>query len=139
MDTDDTWKTQTTALGALIRTQRALADLSLREMATMTNVSNAYLSQVERGLHEPSLRVLRAIADALHVPADQLLAQAGLLREQPAAGSDPDDPDAPPQPSGKGPGRAPSTEASILADPALSEEQRQALLGVYRSFVPQDE
>lgn len=124
MESNDAWKAQTTALGAFIRGQRALADLSLREMATLTHVSNAYLSQIERGLHSPSVRVLRAIADALRVPADQLLAEAGLLAPEPEQG-------APPTPSAAG-----SAEEAILADPALTEEQRQALIGVYRSFLP---
>lgn len=134
MSDDDAWKAQRNALGAFIRTQRALADLSLREMATMTKVSNAYLSQIERGLHQPSLRVLRAIADALQVPADQLLAEAGLLRPEPSPGG-------PSPESEPAPATAPtatSTEDAILADPALSDDQRQALLSVYRSFVPRD-
>ena len=65
-------------LGAYIRTQRHLADLSLRQLAAMTNVSNAYLSQIERGLHQPSVKVLRSIADALNLSGETLLARAGL-------------------------------------------------------------
>ena len=65
-------------LGEYIRLQRQMADLSLRGMAELTKVSNAYLSQIERGLHQPSLRVLQAIAEALDIPADTLLAQAGV-------------------------------------------------------------
>ena len=60
-------------LGRFLREQRALASLSLREMARMAQVSNAYLSQVERGLHAPSLRVMRALADALEVPVEDLV------------------------------------------------------------------
>src|SRR6201991_3679081 len=71
------WVAQMNALGEFIRAQRRLANLSLREMASMTSVSNAYLSQVERGLHQPSLKVLRSIADALHLSTDQMLSQAG--------------------------------------------------------------
>jgi transcriptional regulator with XRE-family HTH domain len=48
------------APGAFIRAQRTLANLSLRQLAELTRASNPYLSQVERGLHEPSVRVLRA-------------------------------------------------------------------------------
>jgi transcriptional regulator with XRE-family HTH domain len=106
-------------LGALLRAQRTAADLSLRQLAELTNVSNAYLSQLERGLHEPSLSVLRAITAALDVPLGPLLMRAGLL--EPLTG------DAPPP--------APSTEAAIRQDPALSEPQRLALLSVYRSFM----
>ena len=73
------WDTQREALGAFIRTQRKLANLSLRQLAEMTSLSNPYLSQVERGLHQPSVRVLKLISDALNVSAETLLAQAGLV------------------------------------------------------------
>lgn len=106
-------------LGGYIRVQRQLADLSLRQLAGMTKVSNAYLSQVERGLHQPSLRVLRSIADALNLSADTMLAQAGLIDVVVAA----DDA-----------GARSGTEAAILDDPDLSPEDRQALLRVYRSL-----
>jgi transcriptional regulator with XRE-family HTH domain len=114
---DDPWKPQLAALGALLRAQRQAADLSLRELSERTRVSNAYLSQLERGLHEPSLGVLRAIATALGLPLGSLLARAGVLEEAEPA-----------------PARA--TEAAILADPELSEAQRTAMLSIYRSFVP---
>lgn len=119
----DQWRTQTEALGAFIRAQRQLADLSLREMATMTDVSNAYLSQIERGLHQPSVRVLSAIAKALRVSSDELLAEAGLRESET-------------EPTGTG--HVCSTIEAIMADPRLTEDQRQALLGVYRSFVSTD-
>src|SRR5215218_9456258 len=76
---EDPWRSQMAALGAFIRTQRAMGSLTLRELAARTDVSNAYLSQIERGLHEPSIRVLHSIAAALGVPLDLLLAHAGLL------------------------------------------------------------
>ena len=104
------------ALGGFIRAQRQLVKLSLREMAAMTSVSNAYLSQIERGLHQPSLKVLRSIADALHLSTEQLLSQAGWRDTAPAP-----DPD--------------TTEDVIVRDPRLSPAQRAALLSVYRSFV----
>lgn len=94
------------------------AGLSLRELAGLSTVSNAYLSQIERGLHEPSLSVLSSIADALDVPLESLLGQAGMLG------------------GGEDTGRVHDTEAAILEDPDLSEPQRIALLSVYRSFVP---
>ena len=75
----DSWQAQREALGAFIRTQRQMANLSLRQLADLTSLSNPYLSQVERGLHEPSVRVLKAISDALNVSAETLLAQAGLV------------------------------------------------------------
>lgn len=120
---DAHWRTQAEALGAFIRAQRQLADLSLREMATMTDVSNAYLSQIERGLHQPSVRVLSAIALALRVSPDELLAEAGLRG--------PADPGSP--------AHVCSTVEAISHDPRLTDDQRRALLGVYRSFVPTDE
>jgi transcriptional regulator with XRE-family HTH domain len=95
------------------------AKLSLRELAERTNVSNAYLSQLERGLHEPSLTVLRSIASALDVPLSSLLDRAGLLERG--------DGDAEPVMR--------DTEAAILSDRELTEPQRTALLSVYRSFV----
>lgn len=120
MVSGDRWQAQLEALGALLRAQRVAADLSLRQLAKLTEVSNAYLSQLERGQHEPSLRVLKAIAAGLGVPLESLLAGAGLL-EHPA-----DD---------AGPGLR-ETEAAIMRDPELSEPQRTALLSVYRSFMP---
>jgi transcriptional regulator with XRE-family HTH domain len=117
------WSAQINALGGFIRAQRQLAKLSLREMAAMTSVSNAYLSQVERGLHQPSLKVLHAIADALQLSTEQLLSRAGWVSTPPGEA-------APPATAG-----ATSTEDAIRADPRLSPEQRVALLGVYRSFV----
>ncbi|WP_214402684.1 helix-turn-helix domain-containing protein [Pseudonocardia lacus] len=112
-------------LGEFIRAQRQLARLSLREMAAMTSVSNAYLSQVERGLHQPSLKVLQSIAEALQLSTEQLLGQAGW-----ATGAEKDAPAAQPAPIG--------TEDAIRADPRLTPEQRTALIGVYRSFVGDD-
>jgi transcriptional regulator with XRE-family HTH domain len=116
---EDAWEAQMQALGEFIRTQRSLARLSLRELAGLTDISNAYLSQVERGLHEPSVRVLKAIAEALDLSSETLLAHAGLLRDgdgRPGAAS------------------VERTEATIRADPTLSEDQKEALLAVYRSY-----
>jgi transcriptional regulator with XRE-family HTH domain len=110
------WTAQMNALGEFIRAQRQLANLSLREMASLTSVSNAYLSQVERGLHQPSLKVLHSIAAALQLSTEQLLAQAGWA-------------------SGAREAVGGGTEEAIRTDPRLSPEQRAALLGVYRSFV----
>jgi transcriptional regulator with XRE-family HTH domain len=118
---DASAKTALEALGALLRAQRLAAELSLRELSARTNVSNAYLSELERGLHEPSLRILRSIASALGTPLGSMLAGAGVLGDE-----EEDD---------RQPGVG-ETEAAILRDPALSEPQRMALLSVYRSFVP---
>ena len=104
-------------LGGLLRAQRIAADLTLRELAERTKVSNAYLSQLERGLHEPSLSVLRAISSALGVPLGPLLTRVGMLE------------------AGEGESALRETEAAILRDPELTEPQRTALLSVYRSFM----
>jgi len=119
-DPFDPWKAQVEAFGRYLKTQRQVSDLSLRELARMTNLSNAYISQLERGLHEPSLRVLRALADALGIPLETLLAQT-WLRADGAATAD----------------AAAATEAVIRGDAALSEAQKDALLAVYRSYVAQ--
>jgi transcriptional regulator with XRE-family HTH domain len=86
---DDPWKAQLEALGALLRAQRRAADLTLRDLSERTKVSNAYLSQLERGLHEPSLGVLTAIAAALGVPLDSLLTRAGMLERSEGDGEPP--------------------------------------------------
>ncbi len=118
----DPWQSHLEALGGFIRSQRKLANLSLRDLAERTKVSNPYLSQIERGLHEPSVRVLRSIAQALNVSAETLLAQAGLLDDDAGETESP-----------------PATEAAIRADAALSDEQKTALLAVYRSYVAANE
>src|SRR5271166_533961 len=87
----DLWEAQREALGAFIRTQRKMANLSLRQLAELTSLSNPYLSQVERGLHQPSVRVLKAISDALNLSAETLLAQAGLIDAVTGTGPDADE------------------------------------------------
>jgi transcriptional regulator with XRE-family HTH domain len=116
---NDPWKSQMEALGSFIRTQRKLADLSLRELAEMTEVSNPYLSQLERGLHQPSVRVLKSIANALNVSAETLLVQAGLLEDGGEEG---------------GVAAGSRVEAAIRTDPILSDDQKEALINVYRAM-----
>jgi transcriptional regulator with XRE-family HTH domain len=101
-------------IGDLIREQRKLAQLSLREVAAMTRVSNAYLSQVERGLHEPSLRVLNAVAEALKVPLESMVPTA------------PDSADE---------NSTPAVENAVRMDPWLGPDEKTALLTIYRSMV----
>ena len=117
-DPTDPWRTQLEAFGSFVRTQRQLAKLSLRELAELATVSNPYLSQIERGLHEPSIRVIKAIANALDISTETLLAQVGLVGDDEAGG----------RVHG-------ATEAAISADPYLTDGQREALLAVYRSYV----
>jgi transcriptional regulator with XRE-family HTH domain len=118
----DPWNAQLEALGAFIRTQRKLAHLSLRQLAEMTTLSNPYLSQVERGLHQPSVRVLKLISEALNVSAETLLEQAGLL-----SGEEPDGQAASAQ--------AEAVQTAIRADQRLTDEQKAALMAVYDSML----
>jgi transcriptional regulator with XRE-family HTH domain len=124
----DPWQVQREALGAFIRTQRQMANLSLRQLAELTKLSNPYLSQIERGLHQPSVRVLKQISDALNVSAETLMAQAGLIDAVVVdAAGEGDAAEAGPKP--------PPTEDAIRADERLSQEQKAALIAVYRSML----
>lgn len=109
------------AFGEYLRSQRKLAQLSLRQMADLTSLSNPYLSKLERGLHQPSVSAVTTIANALGLPAEQVLAKAAGLVPGFDAGNDSTE--------------RISTEAAIKADPDLSDDQKLALLSVYRSFV----
>ena len=102
------------SLGDYLRDQRVSAQLSLRQLADQTGVSNPYLSQIERGLRRPSAEVLQQIAKALRISAEQLYVQAGILNPEE--------------------GQVRSVELAILADPALTERQKNTLLDVYQSF-----
>lgn len=104
-------------IGEFIRAQRGLAQLSLRQLAKAAKVSNAYLSQVERGVYKPSAKVLKHLSEALHVSAETLYARAGLLDER--------DPDS---------DVSPSVEEAIRLDPRLGTEQKETLIRVYRGF-----
>ncbi|MGO9078287.1 MAG: helix-turn-helix domain-containing protein [Streptosporangiaceae bacterium] len=110
------------ALGAFIRSQRKLANLSLRQLAELTSLSNPYLSQLERGMHQPSVRVLKLISGALDVSAERLLAQAGLLDEKAAE-------------AGDVAARIASVQDAIESDGKLDESQKAALIAVYRSML----
>lgn len=106
-------------LGEYLREQRGQAQMSLRQLAELADVSNPYLSQIERGLRRPSAEVLQQIAKALRISAESLYVRAGIL--------DADE-------SG-----ARMVEDAIALDPRLTERQKTALLDVYRSFVGTDE
>lgn len=101
-------------LGDYLKEQRVNAQLSLRQLAEQTGVSNPYLSQIERGLRRPSAEVLQQLAKALRLSSENLYVRAGIL--------DPDE------------DGVRSVELAILADTALSERQKQSLLDVYKSF-----
>ena len=105
-------------LGAFIRHQRELQKLSMRQLANLAGISNPYLSQIERGLREPSEKVLDALAQNLEISADSLYEHG---RRRPGANGDDDE--------------EPPVVAAIRADPRLTARQRQALLEVYGAFV----
>jgi len=112
----DDWSNRLGVLGATIRRQRQLAQMSLRQLAELAQVSNPYLSQIERGLHEPSVRVVRSIAKALNVSAEELLGDAGMLDDE--ASQSPTS----------------STEEAIRSDSSLTDEQKDSLVSVYRAY-----
>ncbi|MEY3492957.1 MAG: hypothetical protein RL413_375 [Actinomycetota bacterium] len=113
----DDWSNRLGVLGATIRRQRQLAQMSLRQLAELAQVSNPYLSQIERGLHEPSVRVVRSIAKALNVSAEELLGDAGMLDDE--ATTEP---------------LSSSTEDAIRSDASLTDEQKDSLVSVYRAY-----
>ena len=104
-----------TALGEIIRQQRELAELSMRQFAQLAGISNPYLSQIERGLRAPSENVLDGIASALKVSADALYQQAGV---SPPGDAQP----------------ASAVLEAIASDPGLTARQRSALREVYEAF-----
>jgi transcriptional regulator with XRE-family HTH domain len=105
-------------VGEYIADRRRAGELTLRQLAELTGVSNPYLSQIERGLRRPSAEVLQQLAKALRVSAESLYVRAGIL--------DPED------------HPASTVEIAVLADAAISERHKQVLLDVYRSFVAED-
>ena len=119
--TDD-WGRRLDALGVAIRQQRQLAKMSLRQLSELAHVSNPYLSQLERGLHEPSVRVVRSIARALNLSAEELLDRAGMLDDDDVVDDDGDG------------DVATDVESALRNDSHITQEQREALLAVYRSY-----
>lgn len=104
-------------IGGFIRTQREAAQVSVRQLAEKAGVSNPYLSQIERGLRKPSADVLSQIAKALRVSAEVLYIRAGILE----------------------PTETSEVRDAVIADPAISERQKQVLLDIYTSFCQQNE
>ena len=113
---NDNWKN----LGEFIKAQRELANLSLRQLADMADISNPYLGQIERGMYKPSADVLKNIASALRISAEAMYAQAGLLDERPATNEG-----------------AHVVEDAIKLDPALTTDQKETLIRIYRGFTEQ--
>lgn len=99
-------------IGSFIRAQRESAQVSLRQLATLTGVSNPYLSQIERGLRKPSAEVLSQIAKGLRMSSEALYVRAGFLDERP---------------------HSPVRDA-VEADVVLTERQKRTLLEIYETF-----
>jgi len=104
-------------IGSFIRSQRETAQVSMRQLAERSGVSNPYLSQVERGLRKPSADVLRQIAKALRVSAEVLYVQAGILEPRDSS----------------------QVRDAIVTDTEITEPQKQVLLDIYASFTQQNE
>jgi len=100
-------------LGEFIREQRRTAQISVRQLAKLAGVSNPYLSQIERGLRRPSAEIMQQIAKGLRISAEALYVQAGILDERVIGGAVVD---------------------AILADPTITERQKQVMVEVYDSF-----
>lgn len=104
-------------IGSFIRAQRETAQVSMRQLAERSGVSNPYLSQVERGLRKPSADVLAQIAKALRVSAEVLYVRAGILEHSETS----------------------QVRDAIITDTAITERQKQILLDIYASFTQQNE
>jgi len=113
------WREHLKRLGAFLKAQRLQNQLSQRQLARMADLSDAYMSQLERGLHEPSIRVLRALADSLGIRPEQLIMYAAGL----------------PLDTDTAMASSVSTEGAIRADGRLSDDQKRALLSVLKSYV----
>jgi transcriptional regulator with XRE-family HTH domain len=102
-------------VGTFIRSQRERAEMSIRKLAELANVSNPYLSQIERGLRNPSADILQQVANALRISVESLYVRAGILPDLDRSIS--------------------TVPEAIDNDPDLAPEQKVALLNVYESFV----
>ena len=89
--------------------------MSMRQFAGVAGISNPYLSQIERGLRDPSEKVIEGIAEALKVSVETLYEQAGIDRAAE-------------------PEREPAVLVAIREDPRLTGRQRAALVEVYEAF-----
>ena len=107
------------AFGEFVRAQRQLAQVSQRNLARMSGVSDSYLSQLERGNYMPSPQVVKALARAFGLEPRQLYMMLGLMDEAEEGGP-------------------PSVEQAIQLDERLNQAQKESLLGVYRSFIGKD-
>ena len=106
-------------LGRYIKAQREIAQLSVRHLARMAEVSDSYLSQIEKGRHQPSAQVLTNIAKGLSLSPDVLFRMAGWLPTDPV-------------------GNQNAVVTAITMDNRLTDSQRSALVQTYKSMVGDD-
>lgn len=106
-------------LGRYIRAQREMARISVRHLARLSNLSDSYLSQVERGLYQPSADVLKSISKGLDLEPEDLFRRMGWL-------------------VGAEPGEPPSVSTAINADARLTAAEKAALIQMYRTMVNDD-
>ena len=104
------------AFGEFVKAQRRLAQVSQRNLARMSGVSDSYLSQIERGNYRPSPQVVKALAQAFGLKPEQLYTMLGFMDEEKENGQ-------------------PTVEQAIQLDPKLEPAQKDALIRVYRSFL----
>ena len=100
-------------IGGFIREQRDQAQMSVRQLAKAAEVSNPYLSQVERGLRKPSAEILGRIAQGLRISGETLYVRAGILAQR--EGDE-------------------VVTTAIASDGTLTERQRATLLQIYAAF-----
>ncbi len=106
-------------LGAIIREQRELAALPMRQLAEAVGISNPYLSQIERGLRAPSEAVVEALAASLDMSVEDLYRRAGFV-EPPTSDDEP---------------HQSELAEAIAAAPELTTAQRRAMAEIHRSFI----
>ena len=114
-------------VGEIIRRQRELAELSMRQVAAMAGISNPYLSQIEHGLRAPSADVLDTIAATLGIPAEALRRGASDDDHHPIDDLDHDEEEDQPDEHA-------SLVAAISTDPGLTARQRRALIEIYSAM-----
>ncbi len=117
VDEADATSTDPLDVGAFIRARRERAEMSIRRLAELAEVSNPYLSQIERGLRKPSAEILQQVANALRISVESLYVRAGILPDVERSVS--------------------TVPEAIEHDDALTDEQKQALRNVYESFLSQ--
>ena len=115
-DADEAGSVDPLDVGAFIRSQRERAEMSVRRLAELADVSNPYLSQIERGLRKPSAEILQQIANAMRISVESLYVRAGILDAE----------------------RDHDLMAAIRSQPDLTGDQKQVLIRIYTSFLAEN-